>query len=208
MPTTPFVPATNVMQVELRFTQFGQQVENVLYVRREDQNELGFADYEAIAAFYETLWDSTQSALQANSVVFREVYITDLTTATSPTWVRAVNGSGTSGSGLATNVTLTTTFITSERGRSSRGRNYWVGIPLAGVNGNLVDAGYAFSILAYYDAMKLGLSTEGVGYEHVIVSRRANYQWRNEAVVSPVIGYRHANLYVDSQRRRLTGRGL
>lgn len=208
MPTTPFVPAENVMQVEFRFTQYGQQAENVLYVRREDEDALTPFDYEAVASALYGNWLTNAKPLHASNVVLREIFITDLTTQTSPTYLLSLNDAGTGLPGMASSITLTTTFVSAGRGRSSRGRNYWIGIPQASVTGNTIDAIYAGAVLSYYNSVYNELGEAGVGFRHVLVSRRADNAWRPTALVIPVTGYRQVDNNVDSQRRRLTGRGL
>lgn len=106
---------------------------------------------------------------------------------------------------VANNVTLATTFLTALRGRSYRGRAYTPGIDRTQLTTStryltsLVSA-----ITAAYAAINASLTVAGA--EHAVISTQNGGAPRVTGVATPVTGYRTES-FVDSQRRRLAGRG-
>lgn len=190
---------------------FSQLVENVFYIKgTEDPDEPWESSALANVADYLEDWviGSIQPIGNAN-VTYRELYLTDLTTETSPTYSRVLGFPGdVSGAAMPGNVTITTTFKTSGRGRSSRGRNYWVGINQNLVTGNTVSSTLTTNIRLAYLQLNVQIADAPRVPNHVVVSRRANGAWRTEALVQKVTSYVVVDNFIDSQRRRLTGRGL
>lgn len=146
--------------------------------------------------------------IQSNSVVFREVYVTDLTTAVSPTVADTssagiVGGTSTS-SGMPGNVTICTSFRTAGRGRSARGRNYFIGLVESVVTGNAATTTLTTALVEAYEALLLSPEP---GFTWVVLSRFAEGAPRVTALAQTVTSVVLVDSNVDSQRRRLEGRG-
>jgi hypothetical protein len=141
-------------------------------------------------------------------VTLNEVYTTDLTTQTGPTdtlaYVTPIPGERAHES-LPNNVALTVSFRTAARGRSARGRNYIAGLSDDQVLHNTVDASVASGLAAAYNDIPARL--EGLGYGWVVVSKKSGGVPRVAGLARPVTTAIVVDRTVDSQRRRLPGRG-
>lgn len=201
-----FVPVPNVAMVEFRYTWDSQRVENTLYFRWPEPFEGGIM--EALADDLFSWWEDYIKPIQSNQVALREIVVTDLTTATAPVWVRVssppVNG-GNLGSALPNNVTIALKFSTSGRGRSSRGRNYLIGLVESDVVGNTIDGATATNWQSAYAVLPATVSPSS--WSWVVVSRFTNGAPRTTGIASQVTAVGFTDGTVDSQRRRLPGRG-
>jgi hypothetical protein len=203
----PFVPGENVALVELRMGYDGQDVENTLYI--ENASAWDTAGLTGLCSIMRDWWDEQYSPLVHATVGLREVVATDLTSATSGQVT--VNGGGLIGGvtgteAMPSNVSLAVAFHTGSRGRSFRGRNYIVGIPANEVNGiNDVFESYAASWIAAYTTLITAALSPGMTW--VVFSRIENGVERSAGLATPVASVAVANLVLDSQRRRLPGRG-
>lgn len=201
-----FVPTENAAEVELRFTLHGQQVENTLYFYNPDG--VGVAGLIDLTTQLNGWYTNHLKTVQASSVVLLELYATDLTSAVAPTYSNTVlngtPGTFTTGPCLPGNASLTVSFRTTGRGRSARGRNYFIGLPEASVVGNTVDTAYVNAIeTAYFEL--INYLTEP--WQWIVLSRVFEGADRTEGLVQPITNVIIVDPYVDSQRRRLTGRG-
>jgi len=201
-----FIPALDVLQVEMRYLWAAQQVENVLYVRGGSTwNTTQMSD---TADMFYDWWLGNLQALQSDEVFLSEIYITDLTTASSPTFTRpgspGDNGARMSPS-LPNNVSLAVYFRTAGRGRSSRGRNYVVGLTEDQVvNSEVLDTEAGAYITAYDVLLTAAFPNTG---SWVVLSRYLDNAPRVSALAQTILSTGVADLTVDSQRRRLPGRG-
>jgi hypothetical protein len=208
----PFVPVPNTLQVDVLYLWDGQRVENTLYFEEPD----GW-DAPSIGVFLgelRTLISEELMPLLSVSIQFIELVGRLLDTASSVGVVLSVTPT-ISGSNpveaVPNNVTYTVSFRTGLTGRSFRGRNYVPGIPNDAVTGNTIEAGFRTGVLAFYDALMALATVEGVIW--VVVSRFSGVDGsgnpipRAAGVTTPVISVGTADLTVDSQRRRLPGRG-
>jgi hypothetical protein len=108
---------------------------------------------------------------------------------------------------LPNSVTLAIKFGSGLTGRSRRGRLYLVGLGEASVTGNAIAQIAADNLVgAVVDAIEAIEAAQQV--EHVVVSYCGDGAWRTSALVTPISSYAVVDLNVDSQRRRLTGRGM
>lgn len=209
----PFVPVENVAELELRMTQDGQKVENTLYFLAESGWDAGGLEALCEAALD---WWNTFYAPNANPIVtLREVVATDLTTETSGQFVLPAVGAigGNTGAPLPNHVTFAIGFKTAMRGRSFRGRNYVIGLNEDDRNGpNDLDVEVVEAWRSAYDQI---LTADGLGgtYTWVVVSRFSGVDTdgkpipREAGVATPVASVVASDNIIDSQRRRLPGRG-
>ena len=119
-------------------------------------------------------------------------------------------GSGTGGvdgESMSNNVNPCISFRTATAGRSFRGRNYIPGISVSDVDGNMIDTAWALALQAAY----LGLTSAGAfdpePFNWVVASFFLNGAPRGSAVGTIITNAIFTDLVVDSQRRRLPGRG-
>lgn len=201
-----FIATENAAQVELRFFVAGQQVENTLYFYNPDG--VGLAGLIDITDQVGEWWDLHYQPLQGAGVTMIEVYGTDLAAADAPTYTN-LEKEGMTGGASATpllpgNATIAVSFRTVGRGRSARGRNYFVGLTEGSVVENTVSSTIVSAIEDAYNALITFVTPP---WQWVVLSRYHNGAPRVEGLVQPVIAALCVDPYVDSQRRRLTGRG-
>jgi len=201
-----FTPVLNTAIFELRYTLWGQRVENTL------------AFEEALPWSTTTLNQQCQAlnawcvaellpSLSAD-ISLREVYGTSLESDSAPTgsYINPVPPTGGNVAGAEPgNVAAGVTFRTGNRGRSFRGRNYVPGIPNNERVGNSVTASFSADLVTAYN-----LLTDAYGDvlgTWVVVSRYSGGESRGFGITTPVTQALMVDLFIDSQRRRLTGRG-
>jgi hypothetical protein len=199
-----FVPGPNVWQIEIRGTLHTQEYENVIYALRGPEGA-GPSDIAlAISGWLSSTFDSNFGP----ELIWDEIYMTDLTTATSPTFSLPLSPviPGTALSECAPgNVALCVTFRSAGRGRSSRGRNFYGGLPIGNITGNVLDLGAAQAIRDDVEALR-GIILSN-GWQMVVFSRETGGVPRTVGLAQPVTAIALTNNNIDSQRRRLAGRG-
>lgn len=203
----PFTPAPNIVMVELRATLDGQKVENRWHVNAF--HEPTAADLTSIGNNVITTVINDWIPTMPDALTLREVHLRSL---------HAANGIEltvpfpvpTAGSllGLVTpsNVTICVSLRSNASGRSARGRLYWMGLRQSDVTVNTLSSTRGAAIVAAVQAMKDQLVA--AGYAWTVVSYFANKVPRPGGPVYFLV--QTALLVdntVDSQRRRLPGRG-
>lgn len=200
-----FIPVPNTAMVELVFNCDGQVCENTLYFA----NDVGWdiPSMNSLASKIAGWWNVEYRVFQSNLCQLTAIKVTDLETQFAPgiEYVTGLPAAGGAASEIMpNNVTVATTFLTDLRGRSYRGRNYFVGITTDAVNGNSISSVTAGLFQDMYAALPTYLDPEDG--DHVVVSRYSGNAPRVTGVTTPVTGYRTEQT-IDSQRRRLPGRG-
>lgn len=202
----PFISVPNTIQANLRLTWQGQEVENVFHFLAP--GAVTPADLAAVAEGVEDWWVTNMPIMVNADCVYREVYAVDLTTQTGGVFT-ASGGSGTPGTAsspsLPNHCTIAVSFRTAFRGRSYRGRAYHIGLTEAQVTGNAVVPSIITLLNSTYSLL-LNTANFG-GCALAIASRRLNNAPRVIGVATEVIDVVLADDTVDSQRRRLPGRG-
>jgi len=201
-----FVPVPNTALFEIRYTLFDQLIENTLWFEEALPWTTG-----TLADQCEFLHDWVVAELfpsMSSDITLREVFGTSMESATAPTgsFVPATPPAGDVPTGSeAGNVALGVTFRTGQRGRSFRGRNYIPGIPTSSRTGNQIAAAFATNMVNAYQM--LADSFGAMLGTFVVVSRYSGGAPRVTGVTTPVLVVATHDLNIDSQRRRLTGRG-
>jgi hypothetical protein len=111
------------------------------------------------------------------------------------------------------NVAATISFRTGIAGRSFRGRNYIPGIPNPVVTLNTLDSGWMDSMVAAYNGLLPGGGVLPGGWIWGVLSQFSGVDGlghpipRAFGVFTPIVNSLFVDATVDSQRRRLPGRG-
>lgn len=204
-----FVPSPDTVQAELVFSYDGQVVQNVLHylpsVPLTDDLMLELAD--ELIVWFGTHLDTAVS----EELVMTEVRVTDLTTQFSNGF-EVTQGlplagelTGSLHEPLPANVALSITKQTFFRGRSRRGRIYHCGLTTGQVDFNVVGPNSTNNILtAWTNAVTL--TTTGATWTMQVLSRWEDGVERSQALLTPV-EFLSTDSIIDSQRRRLPGRG-
>jgi len=201
-----FIEVNRTVQIEVRSTLNGEKVENVLYFQRDSAVDV--ASMEDLADTISNWWNTECRPLQSQSYVAKEVYATDLTTETGPTFTDLQNnnipGAISASGAMPGNVAVCVSLRTAGRGRSARGRNYWCGLTEAQCSGNALTGAIIDDIpQAYMEIM----TYIPVDYTWVVVSRYHDGAPRASGLAQPVTQALLVDSNLDSMRRRLAGRG-
>ena len=202
----PFISIPNTLSVEMRATLFEQEVENTFYV--QVPGGYAFADLESVGTIFETWADEFLSGLLPGSVRIDEFYIRGMENASdlertvvlSPGIVGIRAGAGAPG-----NVTLAIKRLTGFTGRDHKGRIYLLGLSKNDVTGNVVAEDLANAWVETLDELTAGLLAEG--YIASVVSKLDQGGLTPHGRAFAITNWAVTDFAVDSQRRRLAGRG-
>jgi len=202
----PYIPVPGVMQANVRFTLAGQQIENCLCFRYGDGVFLDAVP--AIDSVLETYWWATLRETLSNQIAHVETYYVDLASVSGFTSTSAAYTPNTGASAIFSapnNVAICVSHRTANRGRSFRGRTYISGIPSDQQSLSRLSPGAMDTVL---DAFTQLITQSNVaGYPFVVVSKRSGGLPRAIGLSTPVTQSVIVDNVLDSQRRRLPGRG-
>jgi hypothetical protein len=209
MASVPFVPNARVARFDLVQTLDNQRVLNSMYFAAVlEEHVWDAATLENAAAALADSWTTAVMANQVTVLRLVEVVGTSMESKEAPRISFAVTPPAVGAQAteaMSNNVAFCVTLRTAHRGRGSQGRLYLAGLSVAQVTGNYVDTVPAAAIVAgvktVIDAMALS------GYTACVYSRRENNEWLATGGVAYVQAVLATDLTVDSQRRRLPGRG-
>jgi hypothetical protein len=209
----PFVPVPNTALVEIRYESQGQQVENTLWFELDTAPAPpALSDLaDAVGAW----WRTEAKPLTSSRVEVREYVATSQVSSTAPQVSIAgsiLDVGGNTPNAMPLGTTFVVSFRTDLRGRSFRGRNYIVGLTEDQVDGNSLEDGVAEQWRLAYAAL-VG-AADDIGWTWVVVSRFSGVDPithhpipRAAGVTTPITSIVVVDNFVDSQRRRLSGRG-
>lgn len=193
------IPLLPAIQVQVRGLYFGQLVENVWYCSTTLTTPTA-ESLTTIAGIFQTAYASIQLPLSQDYSV-NEIYLRYLGDAAGPETTYFVSPAQTGGNaspGLPGNVAFCVRLKTTSPGRSGRGRKYFCGLTEADVTANQLSVDVANDLV---DAIGILISNlDGAGFPLAIASFTTS-------TVSIVTQAGYFDLNLDSQRRRLPGRG-
>lgn len=202
-----FIPVENTAQVRMEGRVDNQQVINDLYFRHTT-GAIAAADLLALNTAISS-WNVGQLMTILNEAYSGVAcHARDLTTAIGFTSDVPMSGTGgVSGEAAPNNCTMAVSFRTSLSGRSNRGRNYVPCLTNSQVTGNNIDTTWAQSVVDAYAQLLFGGGALPAGWVWVVVSRFTGGLPRVAGTFQEVFSVLVTDLVVDSQRRRLPGRG-
>lgn len=204
----PFQPVPYVLMASMNFTLLGQDMQNTLYFKNAAESPVFPSDWQAIATGLRDAWDDTLALYVSDDCLFRNVTVTDLTAYDAPSlvFVQNVYGDNTSPP-VNTGTTFTTTFRTLGRGRSFRGRNYFIGLCEGQISGNDIASTVLTATLAFYNVILSEAGTWGTGFDWGIVQRQFEGEVLATGLFHACYSVDHVDNLADYQRRRGAGRG-
>lgn len=201
-----FIPVPNTLKVELVMSWDTQVVENVLHY--EWIAPWSIARANELAADLVSWWSATMDAYVANTVSLNLIRMTDLESETGFVVNYATGlplaGANTNPS-LPNSNTVVITKRTANRGRSFRGRIYQVGLTENVVTANAVSSVVVGQLIAAWELIRVVALTGGDA-EMGVVSLQSNLAPRTTGIITPITNFTSDGV-IDSQRRRLPGRG-
>lgn len=201
----PFIRVPNTVMVEMVYRWDGQTVENVFHASNAvSYDETDIADLLDVFR----LWGINDALpTMSNTVTLVNLIGTDLDSATGPRIEDAtglpVAGSAVSPS-MPNNVSVVVKWTTANRGRSYRGRTYWIGLREDVVAANQIVAAQQTAIVNAATALLADVAL--AGWALVVASRYTDNAPRAQGITTPITGF-SVEPTIDSQRRRLPGRG-
>lgn len=200
-----FIPVPNGMSLCFDMVTDGQNWQFCLTARKVAGAPTA-ADLTAVAGLMGSWWTNTMKPLLTAQAVLRQVRVTDLTVQGGPQEIVTKNEAGTgAGSSAPLGTPIVVSLRTAKRGRSYRGRSYISGFS----NGTFTDSVNVTSTMANNLASALATFVTTLiaqGFPAVIASRQHNGAVTNPAQTNDITAL-IADTHVDSQRRRLFGRG-
>lgn len=203
----PFVPVANTVMVEAVYEWDGQVVENTMYFERT-VGGVAEGDITGLLELIRTTIEEELMPLLTTGIQLVRLVGTLLEAIDAISVTLSVNppfAGGVPDEAMPNNVSYVVSFITAQRGRSFRGRNYVPGLPQTAVAGNHIVPGTRTALLAFYETLAAAAVIDE--WLMVVVSRFANGAERVAGVTTPINAFTTFDTVVDSQRRRLPGRG-
>ncbi|AYP28975.1 MAG: hypothetical protein [Circular genetic element sp.] len=201
----PFQRVPLTTKVELLYGQQGQFVENVLHYK--SLAPATEADLNALCAEFVNQWTTFLRPLTVSTAFLTSIKATSLDSEFAP-GIEYTTGLPLAGTGaipeLPMNVTCAVRFLTALRGRSYRGRAYHIGLRQSFVNGSNLTSTFRTDLRnAWIGLMSIESSPV---FAQCVVSRYSDGALRAEGIATDVTNVQVEGT-VDSQRRRLPGRG-
>jgi hypothetical protein len=204
-PPMPQYDVPGLMRLEMHYLWREQHCMNVFYCK-SNLNETSAALELELAGTFKNWWTAEIRPLISNTVQLYEIVVKEV----RPDGIAVLYTDGLPVTGektevcLPNNVSLAVHWGTGLLGRSRHGRTFHLGITQDFVSGNTVTN--AADIQSAYDALRTTLDSIALNVEFSVVSYVAANAWRRDPLVTPISGVA-VEPTIDSQRRRLPGRG-
>lgn len=202
----PFIPVPNCVRSSMVYLLDGQVIVNTYHFRLNTDPSI--IDMGNLNTALHTWYTATLKPLLSPQTVLTQINTINLTTQNGPASVLSINPfeAGTGGANdMPANVTWCASLRTLNRGRNFRGRWYLPGLQANSVVApSTIVTGFANSVIAALAQLMTPANVAGFAY--VVVSRFLNNLPRGTGIntlITAVTG----DLTLDSQRRRLPGRG-
>lgn len=207
--TRPFIPVEHTCSVEMIYSNTPVIMENVMHV--QGATAWSLSDLQTLRGVFNS-WDQTYWASQrSGGVTLVRIRTKGLDTDHEPMedYVLPVpRPGGQGGTNLPNNATFCIKLASGLAGRSQRGRLYFIGLNSNALTApNEVGAGFATALCVYLGNLKTMLAAANPNWKLVITSFRTGGAWRTAGQNMAVDTFVAVDYHVDSQRRRLTGRG-
>lgn len=204
----PLPLTANAAKCVLRYVIDGQLMINDLVFTNEVEGvtPLGLADLSQAVGQWAV---DNILPLLAEDVVFGVVTARDLSTNPGFEFERSFGPfqGGVASEAAPNNVCITVSFRTGVAGRSFRGRNYISGIPNSSITLNVLNTPFANDIIGAYNLLLAGGGVLPANWVWVVLSNFHNGVARAVGLTSQIQNSILTDTIVDSQRRRLPGRG-
>lgn len=201
-----YIPVPGVVQAEMIYNWAGSVVENVLHF--EPDGDVTIAKMNELGLKLVTWYDTLMDLKHPTTISLIQIKMTDMTESFTPVvnYSTGLPKAGLNvGASLPNNCALVITKRTALRGRSFRGRLYHIGLKESEVTDNTVLPAQVTDYVNYYDDL-MTFTTTSDTWHMVVVSRKQGGNWLTVGEAHPVVSM-DSDGVVDSQRRRLPGRG-
>lgn len=204
-----FIPAPGVGKFVLMVTQpNGDTAENIIHVHHKDDSAWSETQLRAMAVVIANSWTTNIAPWVNNGFTLAGIRVTDLTTLTGPSVLQSVSSAGTNtNEALPGGCTFAVKLSTGLRGRSYRGRVFFIGLCDVRSAEDTLTPAYVTAIQNGWNAILASIN--GVtNCEMVVTSYCNSGNWRNPAVSTPVTVANSVDPFIDYQRRRATAHAV
>lgn len=200
-----FVPGTGVVKCDLEFLLNNQKMYNSLFF--VTHAPIGTQEFATLAGQLVDWWNTYLRPIIPPTCGLNMIRVTDQGspngaqiqyTVGLPLWGTSANHAAPG------NVTIAVRFTTAKRGRSYTGRNFLPGVPREEIFNDVVQSAFLAAVKAAYEAL-LPIPFPGDAV-WVVASKIAGKVLRTTLETTAVEGV-SIDPVVDSQKRRLVGRG-
>lgn len=204
-----FIASPGGAQMTIMYTlSTGDIAENVLHLHHKDGTAWSASQLTSAGSAIATSWATNVAPQTRSDVTLQNIRVTDLSSNTGPSILETFGSGGTkTGSDLPAGVTLALKLSTAMRGRSYRGRIYFVGLANVMASQDKVDTTYANAIVNAWRAVMADINAI-TNVELAVLSYCNNKAWRPNGVLTPVTSIDLVDTNVDYQRRRSTGHAV
>lgn len=200
-----FIPIPQSVQLCFDFVTAGQNWQVCIVAKKLSGSPSG-ADLAALALAGYNWWSADGRDLLSNEVTLRQARATDMTSQGAPVAIEVSGDAGTVAQpSLPLGSALVTSLRTALRGRSYRGRQYWSGIPITAQD-DPTNVTSTFATALGTAIGQLLSDIAALGFDAVIASKQHNGAVTNPAATNEITDV-IVDTKLDSQRRRLEGRG-
>lgn len=200
-----FIPIPNSASLCFNFVTAGQNWQFCLTIRKSTGAPTT-GDLATLVTQGHSWYAATLKSLIYSSTSLKSIIATDQTVQGGPQAITTYNEAGTASGGLIpVGTPLVVSLRTALRGRSYRGRVYVSGLSSTFLTDAAnISSGYAASFGSAFLTLLSSLAT--AGFDIVVASKQHNGAVTSPAATNPVIAF-VVDTFLDSQRRRLAGRG-
>lgn len=203
----PFQVCPNTAEVVFHADLNGQIVANIWHVNVPTPPSL--EQLQTIRDVFNDWIEGPMMGGSSNQLTPIDLIVTDLTQEGGLQVVKDMTGEGGGevNSPVKTNQdTLCLTLRSSQRGRSFRGRNYIMAVPTQFyLDSNHITTGQVAAYVADWNGLVTDLAT--AGFPLGILSRVSGGAPRAQGLITEAVGYTAFDNVIDSQNKRLPGRG-
>jgi len=202
-----YIPVPLCAQAELIYSWASQQCETVLHYTLDDAWTT--VQLQSLGDALITKWNTNIKPLMGSTLSLTSVVCTDLQAQNGASITRAggLPSAGTqTGDVLPNNCALVMTKRTDNRGRSFRGRIYSPAIPEPQISGNSPSGAFVTQLVNGWSQFMAVTIAGPLTAQLVVVSKYSNNNPRVIGITTPVVSITSDGV-MDSQRRRLPGRG-
>ena len=201
-----FIPVENTVRVSMNYVEATQRIQNVFNVKFDSSPDI--SAMTTLADDFTDWWIASLAPEQAGEVSLQSLDLTLLTTKDDLS-LEFVTGLPLTGGSVAAkacpnNVTVAVKWGGNLRGRSHRGRTYHIGLADNQVSGSTLTVGMHTALITAYTALLTKINV--IGRNLCVVSYMTNKAYRTAGVTTPIVRV-SIDSSLDSQRRRLPGRG-
>lgn len=204
----PFQPAPGTVGVIIEGRLVGQQYENTLAFFQNGADPT-VGDCSALATNAKDWWNTLMLPMLCDTLIMLRVTAKNLFVnggAKAVISMDAMQGA-VSTEQAPSNVAAVVTFDTGQSSKSSHGRNYIGAVPNSVIDVNTLEGGFCSDIISAYQQLLPGGTYDPSPYYWSVLSRQSNSVVLAAAIAVPVLNVYFTDTTVDSQRRRLPGRG-